>query len=700
MKKALTFLCISLMMPLWLSSRVDAASIQTPLSAPAAAWTLTNNGLASSMGSVGIVAFEGALYSLSPKGAIFKSTDEGVSWQQVSLLEPDDGFEEGMGTLLVFNNELYLFGTNSQEIFSSTDGVNWSHAQTPSIPQGNDPTWAVQEIDGAIFMMTQDSGVYKTLDGKTWTSVLPNNPDAGKIFSANGVAILDTANGICASYDQTQTWSKLSLPVGSQAGGGLNYVTANGHAFYYVSTDNNAHQLNIYSSTDAHHWLLLSHISLAEDETFSGIVQNNGQLYILTAGADNGLQEKVYSSSNGSNWTTSSFMLQKNMFLFNYITLTLQHVLTLNGVLYLVTNVGVYASHDQGKTWQVASFSGSKVNASRYPSLVNYFSDGTTNFFSTGIGTYRSVDAGANWNAVGSRDTVHVTYLYADSDGSVYATTLDGGIYHLASSSAANWTKFGALPFAAGQISGMYFDDATKTLYVASYSGLWSSKDNGTTWTQEPIGQSKASSILPPVEAVAADNNTLFATTLDSSNSGTLYKRPKSGGDWSKVNINASGTVTGVQTIGSTDYAFVSALSQGSTSSVYSSTDGGNTWVAGHGLDTMAYPISLTKVGSKLFLATMSGVYVSTDNGLNWQRVPKTFGEPTPDYLPIVYAGNTLYLGYSSGFRTLLTSTDNGVTWNPDTEIGYQSVQDIVTNGKTVYLATPKGVYSQAITTK
>jgi ligand-binding sensor domain-containing protein len=101
---------------------------------------------------------------------------------------------------------------------------------------------------------------------------------------------------------------------------------------------------------------------------------------------------------------------------------------------------------------------------------------------------------------------------------------------------------------------------------------------------------------------------------------------------------------------------------------------------------------SFAVIGSNLFAATQSGVYLSTNNGATWTAV--NAGLTNTDVEALVAKGNDLFAGTGHG---IFLSTNNGSTWTSasaglDTSMG-TSVYSFFVNGQTVYAGTEAGVF-------
>jgi len=128
-------------------------------------------------------------------------TSDGVNW---TVSEPNDPSERWSirerANVVVFNNKLWLiggngypfggntnaFGTAYRDIWSSTDGINWTQeTATPAFPARTQPAvfvhdnkiWLVGGRAGATYL----SDVWTSTDGVNWTEVTVNTPFTGRL---------------------------------------------------------------------------------------------------------------------------------------------------------------------------------------------------------------------------------------------------------------------------------------------------------------------------------------------------------------------------------------------------------------------------------------------------------------------------------------------------------------------------------------
>ena len=188
------------------------------------------------------------------------------------------------------------------------------------------------------------------------------------------------------------------------------------------------------------------------------------------------------------------------------------------------------------------------------------------------------------------------------------------------------------------------------TIFLGSYSqGLLKSTDLGNTWKNviTPLQFSKFTAIKTWGDTVAAGGN----------NTQGFYISTDKGDTWNYYEKNLIGNVTSIVKKNNTFFVGVGTLGSYALGA-YKSTDGGESWIlVNNGLPQVANNDIILK-DDKLYSATDQGLYVSSDNGNNWNVTGWANSA-----LKVFAFDNTMFLSHilpSGTFR----STDNGVTWD------------------------------------
>ncbi|MBK7259387.1 MAG: putative Ig domain-containing protein [Ignavibacteriae bacterium] len=166
------------------------------------------------------------------------------------------------------------------------------------------------------------------------------------------------------------------------------------------------------------------------------------------------------------------------------------------------------------------------------------------------------------------------------------------------------------------------------------------STDHGATWTSISNG-------LPStwVYAFARTNSRVFAATYSG-----VFVTTDEGTNWSSAGL-ASMDVEALAVSG------VYLLAGTYTSGVRYSTNAGSTWFQS---DLASEAVrALMAVGNLVFAGTKNGVYVSTNNGVNWTQ--KSSGLLNTDVRAFTVIGGTVFAGTDGG--GVYRSTNSGATW-------------------------------------
>lgn len=236
-----------------------------------------------------LVSFAGKLWSIggSPNGhtgnnltEIFSTTD-GVTW----TLEGQFPVALDSGIVLVHDSKIWAIGGtisgvgNSQKVYSTSNGVDWSEVGTNSLPY-NIRYHAGTVHDGKMWISggVSDSNTYKrkvhwSTDGLTWT-------EAG----SDSLPYQVCYHAMC-SYD-----GKLWI-----SGGDVYGVEANSRKVYW--------------STDGTAWTEAGTDALPVRRVFHKMLEHAGKMWVLTGLGSASVNfgdppQEVYWTTNGSTWTT------------------------------------------------------------------------------------------------------------------------------------------------------------------------------------------------------------------------------------------------------------------------------------------------------------------------------------------------------------------------------------------------------------
>lgn len=270
-------------------------------------------------------------------------------------------------------------------------------------------------------------------------------------------------------------------------------------------------------------------------------------------------------------------------------------------------------------------------------SVFNLAANSTTVF--TGI--YDGVHAysNSNWalpaNTGFPPQSASITALTAKGTDLFAAFQIDGGVF-ISSDSANSWVgAYNGLPTNFGQlyaVNALSYFDLTHPLFAGTEVGVYSTTNNGTSWTAAGLSTSD-------IRALATNGNEIFAGTYGD---GVFYSS-NNGGSWTAINTGLTDTIilSLLHAGGSTVYA-------GTYHGVYKTTNNGNTWAQ---LNTNGAPTNavyaFVMVGSTIITGVDGGVFVSNNGGINW--ITANTGLTIYDVRALAIQGGNLYAGVGQG---------------------------------------------------
>ena len=272
----------------------------------------------------------------------------------------------------------------------------------------------------------------------------------------------------------------------------------------------------------------------------------------------------------------------------------------------------------------------SNVSAGLGNKEIYSFTNNSTNLFAGtfNYGLYTSTDDGMNWTQAGiglnNRVVFSLTmfgnYLYAGTDIGVWRTSNNGAYWSLIGlnnntiySLASNQTR----AFAGLHTSGLFYSSGGTNWFISSLNVI-------------------------NIKSIAVNGNFILAGA--GGNAG-VYLSSNNGNNWTATSLNNK-SVYSLALNGNYAYA-------GTGGGVYYSSDSGYTWTRSSLNNDLVYSLAVS--GSVVYAGTeLNGVFMSTDNGLNWS--------PLNDGLP----GNiTIYSLYLYKNYVYAGASVNGVYRRP-----------------------------------
>lgn len=253
--------------------------------------------------------------------ALYKSTDDGVTWSQVTMTGTAPTARRSQ-SMLVYDDKLWVIGGESSgyldDVYSSSDGTNWTQVRANGAGSGfggrmehgavvyNNKLWVMGGYNGAWL-----STVYSSTDGATWTaetSMPAGLANFGYSVKDNKIWITGgTSSGIVVeddvlSFDGTSWTTESSNPLFDSVYGHVQ-LTLDDKLWVIAgdpSTETTSDELNfVYASSDGITW---SEVTLdagfSARQLIGGTVHNDYYMYIA-GGYDGAANDEVWYSGSG-----------------------------------------------------------------------------------------------------------------------------------------------------------------------------------------------------------------------------------------------------------------------------------------------------------------------------------------------------------------------------------------------------------------
>lgn len=213
---------------------------------------------------------------------------------------------------------------------------------------------------------------------------------------------------------------------------------------------------------------------------------------------------------------------------------------------------------------------------------------------------------------------------------------------------------------------------------------VYISYTNGASWMS-------ASGGLNYIGAIAFSDSTIYAGAGTSG----MYVSTNNGSSYRSINNNLppDSYVDELMLSGNILLANVNTYDYPYIHDVYYSTDKGNTWTVSNGLANK-YVKCLASDGVNFYAGTSTGVFKSSDNGLNWFSI----GLANKKIDCIAVKENRLYVGENSTAGGLYITSDNGITWTKlDNGLPGPGINTIAISDNFVYVGiTMDGIFRSA----
>ncbi|MBK7010501.1 MAG: hypothetical protein IPH36_18660 [Saprospiraceae bacterium] len=434
---------------------------------------------------------DNVLYAGTPTYGVFKSSDEGEHWMNISLGLPDSIIRE-----IEVSTDLSVFcATGNHGVFRYSGGA-WADINV-GLPSG---TFFVADIvrasNGVMYMMNTSGAVYKWVNS-TWDDVTNNLPALGKCLaiSQSGQLYAGVFNSGVYHFDGVNSWTLIGDPMPnnfvikmaiSQADTIVAVCNSNnlfrchtsGGVWQSVNTGLPATNMTSISIDSQNRWFLGT--SSSPGTLYRSV--NNGGTWLQTAAIlkttrFNALvvtANKVYagasgvfrSDDGGNNW------IDKNGGM-DAARIMLCFKCTNNGSFYIGNKLGVWRSNNSGQTWQLKNTGINHLN------VLQIMETATGDLL---LHAYNNVPKGAIYRSVNQGDT--------------WTQVAANGCDFILRSNNTKRIPFGHLPFSgATSLSFSVNNGATWQNNPLMISAIWDidvSKDNTIFLGSESEGVSRS----------------------------------------------------------------------------------------------------------------------------------------------------------------------------------------------------------------
>lgn len=593
-----------------------------------------------------------------------------AQWQATE--GPRGDWVEGIA---LHNDHVYIKTLEAGLLRSRMDSISWEASGTGLA----DDLRIVHVSLGNTLYVAADQGIYQTDDdGNSWQKLSSSPLDTLFIYSflnQNGRIYAGTKQGLYYSDDSLQTWTSSTLGLPDD------YIVfiAELDTVVYVGTGSEG----VFKSTDnLTTWTAMNQGLEHSLLHVRGMAVVDSFLFMAT-------QDALYRATNQStSWDSTMngipfhpFWVSESRF-----SLVQREGSTVYTYFSNKEGSGLYFSTDLGTTW-------SKTDDNRpMPSVASSLLVQGDTFdlgFRSFVGLFRSIDAGATWEAKVEDQSKVITRSISSIDSSLFANT-QGGLLMYSGDGGATWEDRNT------GLRGMSFWDLQSfndQIFLINSKGIDSSPDLGQTWTPFVTG---------PISDFAIQDSFFVLASLQEQ---AVYRSWDAGNTWDSSSVNF-GEMRGLSIAISDSNIFIGTAhgdSPGARSKLYYSGDFGASWTERSGwLDSLSLfeprLARLYTIEGELFVSIHpQGIYRSSDLGLTWTDVnigtdPVSISRLVTD---LEYIDGKLYAATSG--NGLHVSLDMGDTWG-SVEEGLENrfIYSLTTVDDTMYLSSI-GVWKRAI---
>lgn len=508
---------------------------------------------------------------------IFESFDAGVSWQQLTILNPK-AMDITFDTL---NSNIIYAGTEAGVLKSTDGGASWS--------------WKTQGILYYVNSIVVD----------------PNNSSV--IYAVGGFGSV-----LYKSIDQGEAWQYVPLPIDPGGAPDTKIHTVlidptNSSIIYVAVEDIHYGTGGLYKSVDAGvSWQKIfgEYPGTVRTIDVNFLPGDTNTLYLIA-------HDALYiSNDSGSTWSTSLPLPVPQASDLQFINNDL--LLGITGSTQHDDEGGLYKSLDIGQTWAVSQHG---ITAVRIRSVVHDPQNPQIIYAGSEKGVvYKSQNSGTTWQQIVDLGTGVVNEITIDPNDSntLYISALDAGIYK-SSDAGTTWEHL-VTPHPSRwyyRVRAVRIDPANSNIiYAANSNDVFKSTDTGYTWT-----------------LYGSVYGAIYSMELDPNNSEIVYVGSEDDNQFTK--FTPSGVELAYHFPGSRFYGL--AIDPGDsntiffggdrrvngTTTLWKTSDGGQTWILWiNGLSPLGsnpiYTLEFNLNDRSLYAGTMHGLFKLEQGQSTW----------------------------------------------------------------------------------
>ncbi len=494
---------------------------------------------------------------------------------------------------LFFAIIFFTLNTFSQSFWTPTNGPYGGRVRAFAINEQNQMFAAIREK--GIFTST-NSGLtwYETSNGLT-------NFNFNEIISKNNYVFLCTSSGIFRKTPNDTNWTAINT--------GLSSLNASS---IFATTDNilwlAVKGSGVFKSTDlGNQWTQFD--AGIFNKNITSFCENNGILYAGSKG--NGM---FVSTNQGVTWTNKV----NGLSFFQVSSLA-----SFQNTVFAATDGGVYYSNNNGEFWF------SKAGGINYEAVKTLIIKDSTIFAGTEKGIFKvniSSHDTTRWTAVNNGlYNLNINKLYA-KNGKLFAATEGNGVF-VSENNGQNWTPL------QNEMCGLSVIEMVNTensLFAATEEGgIFKSTNIGDNWEYFSNGLTQKE-----ISSIVKFNNQIFSASRDSG----IFVLQNS--QW--VNIGLKDTfvmklLTTNTNLFAVTYNFGVFKYQNSQ------------WIPTNNGITASVLQSCYAKNDSLICASATQIFLSTNNGQNWQNISQGIGSEVTSIYALLIHNETLFAGTNFG---------------------------------------------------